>query len=353
MNTDTFMEPVKGMKDLKNYIKQISKMLTDVECELQDDLKQEKAMVRRTRICRDRFNYSVEICAIAHEDFIKQKTQFSEYNQAKEMVLSCVQQLEHIRKMIVTNKQQKKTAIRIIRKIINRMKPSPLPDDDEVYSSSVGEGGEGECGDVNELHALLEMTKQNHRTITKRLIEHQVHPIMTALRTRHILAYKLAQEKTIGEIIHHAENCRAFMLRCRWLALVEYCASSWWFETQKDPMDHSCYCVLAVVVGDEEYNRYNPKKHYTALIDQMMNEPVQIFVNGVEHHDGTQPVIEQMIFNLTHELSDKIFTEERVNAFENEQNDMVIRQLQQQYLESQYQEQEQYQDQEYDDEMEE
>lgn len=343
---NTFMTRVKGVKDLKEYIEWMSKMIVDVAHEFQHDLKQEKAVIRRTRICRGGLDFSAEMCEIAHNDFVYHMTQLpqsSEYIQTTGILLGSIQQLENIRKMLVNNKQQKKTAIRRIRMIINMERSAAAAldgcvsaaEEDDMMMVELEHPATEDGPIIKELYGLIEMTKQNHRTISKRLIEEQVCPIMRALRTRHVLAFKLAAENTIGEIIHHAEKSRAFMLRCRWLALVEYCASSWWLETQKDPMDPSYYHVSAVIVGEEEENefkRFNPKKQYPAFIDQLTNAAIRIVVTG----DDSRIRVAQ--YDLTRELSETILTEDAINAFENEQNDLLIRQLQQEQQHQQQQE---------------
>lgn len=352
---NTFMIYVKGAKELKVYIEWISKLVVDVSYELQRDLKEEKATVQRVQLCRGGPDFSAEMCAVAHRDLVYQMTelpQSSEYLQTTGIMLSSIQQLENIRKMLVNNKQQKKTAIRRIRKIINMERRSAAAEaarqmdhhdvgcdclttgenDDDVMMVELEPRSAQDSQTIKEMYQLIEMIKQDHRTISKRLIEHQVRPIMIALRTRHVLAFKLAAENTICEIIHHAEKCRGFMLRCRWLALVEFCASSWWFETQKDPMDHSYYYVSAVIVGEEnEFKTFNPKKHYPVFIEQITNAEIRIVVTG---DDSRIRVAE---FDLTSELSETILTEDAINAFENAQNDLVIQQLQraQQYQEQQ------------------
>lgn len=351
---NTFMANIKGTNELKKYIDWISKLVVDVSHELQHDLKQEKATLNRTRICRDGPDFLAEMCEIAHNDFVYQMTenqQSSEYLQTTGIVLSSIQQLENIRKMLVINKQQKKNAIRKIRKFIKIERRSAAArqnehlvkgevevegeNDDDVIMVEHDEPRAAEYSEtVEEMYQLIEMNKQHHRMISKHLIEHQVRPIMIALRTRHVLAFKLAAENTICEIIHHAEKCRGFMLRCRWLALVEFCASSWWFETQKDPMDHSYYHVSAVIVGEEEENdfkRFNPNKHYPTFIEHLMNAEIRIVVSDAD----SQNIVAE--FDLTSELSQMILTEEAINAFENEQNDLIIQELQrtQQYPEQQ------------------
>lgn len=344
---NTFIMEVKGAKELKKYIESIYELVVGVSYEFNQDLKQKNANVERMRICRGVHDFSAEMCVVAHNDFVKEMTelpQFSEYLKTASVVLSSINQLEHIRKMLVNNKQQKKTAIRRIRKIINMERATSSSGGCGGSALAPGHGhgdGDGHVSDDDmmmielespaskvsqELSGLVEMTKQHHRTISAQLIHEQVHPIMRALRTQFILDYKLVVEETIGKIIHHAEKCRAFMLRCRWLALVEYCASSWWHETQKDPMDHSSYSISAVIVG-EENDRFNPQKPYTAFIEELTKTPVRIVVTGTHTDDDRQKhVVSCVSYDLSQELAETILTEDAINAFENEQNDLWIQQ---------------------------
>ena len=104
---NTFMIYVKGAKDLKEYIEWISKLVVDVSHELQRDLKEEKATVQRLQLCRGGPDFSAEMCAVAHRDLVYQMTelpQSSEYLQTTGIMLSSIQQLENIRKMLVRKK---------------------------------------------------------------------------------------------------------------------------------------------------------------------------------------------------------------------------------------------------------
>ena len=380
---DTIINNVKGVKELNEYINWISKIIADVSCELQEDLKQEKAMVRRNEICRDGPNFYAEMCVNAHKEFIMRMTElpeFSQYLNTKSILLESADQLENIRKILVSNKQQKKTAIRRIRKFINGVKSSTqsfdnefdfvmppsfknhhepdgedLMDDDNCihheHESRATTGiDEPEMNEsVEELLGLITMIKQNYRTFSKRVIETQVCPIIHALRTKHIVAYKLAAENTIGRIIYHAQKCRDYMVRCRWLALIEYCASSWWFETQKDPMDNSSYTITAEIVGDED-KIFNPNKQYAAFMEDLMNADICILVTSTQteeprgfsdNDDVSSQVFEARLaykYELSRELAETILTEDAIISFENQQNDILIQQLQQEQEEEEEEE---------------
>jgi hypothetical protein len=63
------------------------------------------------------------------------------------------------------------------------------------------------------------------------------------MRTHHIIAFKDAAQNAVGAVIHHAEQCRAYIRECREHALIEYCASTWWMTTHKDAIDQNEYEV--------------------------------------------------------------------------------------------------------------
>jgi hypothetical protein len=172
--------------------------------------------------------------------------------------------------MLVTNKQQKKTAIRKIQDIIKLVKEQerqeqrvPSPTFDFVTTMSTDDNDDQydvvlEAEDstiVKALKAQIETTKQNHRTISRNLLE-QVNSIMRALR-RNNVELKKSAEHTVGEIIHHAEKCRAFIAKCFDYSVLLYCASAWWHQTQKDAMDDGYY-HLEVEAVDPEETKFNP-----------------------------------------------------------------------------------------------
>lgn len=338
-----FTDKVSGAKELKKYIQTVYDLAVRVSYEFNQDLKQNKAVVERVWICRGKYDFSVEMCVIAHNDLVNQLTQLpqsSEFLNTAGAVLTSINQLESIRKMLVNNKQQKKTAIRRIRQTIKTERESssqhqsvPEEDDDDIMMVEL----EQPASKLRqELYGLIEMTKQHHRTVSKQLLQ-QAQLIMRALRFR-FRAFKLAAENTIGQIIHHAEKCRAFIMRCRWLALLEYCASSWWHETQIDPMDRSTYSISAVIVGEEnDYKMFNSQKSYTAFTEELMKAPIRIVVTGSHPSidDERHRAESSISYDLCEELAATILTEDAINAFENEQNDLWIQQYQEPEEESQ------------------
>ena len=56
---------------------------------------------------------------------------------------------------------------------------------------------------------MIEITKQNHRTVSKGLID-QATKLMSAMRARHIRSLAEVAEDTAGAVMDHARKCQAF-----------------------------------------------------------------------------------------------------------------------------------------------
>lgn len=228
------------------------------------------------------WRFRAELCQNDHRSFVYKRTglpQFSTWLQTEATHNEALDQLEHLRKMLVTNKQQKKTTIRKIQDIIKLVKQQETqeprlssPTFDFVTTMSTDDHDEDHYDDryddrydvvleaedsiiVKALKAQIETTKQNHRTISRNLLE-QVNSIMRSLR-RNNVELKKSAEHTVGEIIHHAEKCRAFITKCFDYSVLLYCASAWWHQTQKDAMDDGYY-HLEVEAVDPEETKFNP-----------------------------------------------------------------------------------------------
>lgn len=333
---NTYPTCVTGAKELKEYIQTITRVIQDVRAEFENDLKQPKATVEKPRICRGEHDLNAGMAVWSHKCFIHSKTALpdsSEFIQSEMVLRHCLSRLEQLRKMLVNNKQQKKTTIRHIKRVIAQSKSLA-----RLSSLSVNSGGGGgeckvpfleltyESPIVIELKELIEQVKQNHRTVTNNILAH-VDPILLAIRKRHIISYKVAAEKTIGEIIHHAEKCRSYVMKCCHLAAVEYCAFAWWMETQKDPNDRSCYNVSAVAQGHpKRFDMSTVQYPVTAFPNESMSN-IQIFVYRSPNSHGRTIVA---LYDLDQELADTIITDEAIRAFEQEEY------IETAYLEKQY-----------------
>ena len=338
---------VKGAKELKEYIDRTNELVQAVRTEFEKDLKQDRANVERPNTFLGSRNISCEMCEVAHRDYVYYETvlpQHSAFLQAEQIVLDTIDALEHLRKMLVTNKQQKRTMLRNIRRsIASERSALALPPSAQQQSSSsqsfvtatdpdhgvnIDEPFdcllEYEGPAIKGLKQLGEQLKQNHRTIARNILL-QVQPILIAMRTHNILAYKLAAENTIGKIIHHAEKCRTFFAQCRYFACIEYCASAWWMETQRDPMDHSPYYVRAVLEGESTPSSFSESSAVQRPVSVFGETSQQVIIevqsaNMSSSFDDSSKMME-VVFSqyLDQELAGIILTEEAVRAFEAEE----------------------------------
>jgi hypothetical protein len=342
----TFPTSVKGAKELKEYINLTNELVQAIRTEFEKDLKDARARVEKPNTFLGSRNISCEMCEIAHNDYVYYETklpQHSAFLQAEQIVLDAIDAVEHLRKMLVTNKQQKRTMLRNIRRsIASERSALALPPSMQQRSSSSSSSSsssqsfaaaaitdhpdhgvnvdepfecllEYEGPAIKGLKQLGEQLKQNHRTIARNILL-QVQPILVAMRTRNILAYKLAAENTIGKIIHHAEKCRAFFAQCRYFACIEYCASAWWMETQRDPMDHSPYYVRAVLEGESSYSSPSSFSETARPVSVFGETSQQV---TIEVQSANMDVVFSQY--IDQELAGIILTEEAVRAFEAEE----------------------------------
>ena len=288
--TTTTTTRINGAKDLNKYITETNQLIQRIREEFLSDIQEERATVTLPQFLNNNsWNVRAQLCQMDHRSFIYNRTglpQFSTFLQNEATLNEAVEQLEHLRRMLVTNKQQKKTGIRKIHDIIKLVKeqerqeqrlPSPTfdfvttmsTDDHDDYADYAHDHDHDhdhahdhdvllEAEDsaiVKALKAQIETTKQNHRTISHNLL-HQVNSIVKAVR-QHIIDMKRSAEDNVGEIIHHAEKCRAFIAKCFDYSVLLYCASAWWRQTQKDAMDDGYYHLEVEPVNPEE-SKFNP-----------------------------------------------------------------------------------------------
>lgn len=278
IRTDTQIVKINGAKDLNQCINQQTRFAQIIREEFLKDIQQPSAMVSTLPnfLNNTDWKFRAELCQNDHKSFVYKLTglpQFSTFLQKEAIHSEALDQLEHIRKMLVTNKQQKKTGIRKIQDIIKLVKqqerqeqrlPSPTFDfvttmstdddhDDDHHHDILLEAEDSAI--VKALKAQIETTKQNHRTISRNLLQ-QISPILKTVR-QHIVEMKRSAEDHVGEIIQHAEKCRAFLAKCFDYSVLLYCASAWWHQTQKDAMDDGYY-HLEVVTVDPEETKFNP-----------------------------------------------------------------------------------------------
>jgi hypothetical protein len=232
---------LKGAKDLKKYTTAASEALKNITEQFQRDLRAPSAIVDVSAIQAKNLGFKAKMCAIEQGTFAHNISLChpSPVVSAKDDADKCLANLEAIRKMLVNNKQQKRTTVRQVRGIIRQTSSANaatiallqvVPDEEHPVAT--------------ELRGLVVQFKQNHKTVAKNLREQAIFS-MRQMRDR-ILAYQQAAETVIQRIMDRGEKTRAMVRKYEDIALIEFCARAWWFETQKDPMDHGKYTVTAL-----------------------------------------------------------------------------------------------------------
>ena len=338
-----FATTIHGAKDLKEYISRISEIAQGIRREFDCDVQQPRARVEEPDTFLGSRKFDVTMCRVDHDGVRHSDLklpQHSKFLQAEQAVNDGLELLEAKRKMLVNNKQQRNVMVKKLKKTlhtggntgkINDLKrPREITEEEDggVYQVPVLKDGaaavvgdleiEHESPEKKAIKLLIQQVQQNHRTVARKLCE-QAELIVRALRTRDILAFKQAAENTFQKIIRHADLCRKFIADCRQIARIEYCASSWWMETQKDPMDHSPYYLTAVSEGVPTRFKASDVE-YSALVSGG-RAPPRILIQVQSAHRSSHDNTCQIVFSeyLDEELADTILTEEAVRAFEEEE----------------------------------
>lgn len=318
--TKAFIIPphMNGAKDIKNYIDEITIAKQRIRDEFDRDLKKPNANVEKKYKTGQSHNFRAEMAAVEHRNFIYERQQLNQksaFLQEEERMNGLLSKLDGIRMMLVTNKQMRKTTVKTMKGIIYGKKQalkSLLPPVDIALARGYGIDIEQENRDneddltIIQLKNLINTMKQNHQTIARNLLE-QARTTMMDLR-RHILKFKLAAENTINEIVNHAKKCRTFIANLLRLDLIEYCATVWWFDTQKDSMDQNQYYVSVV-----DFDASRPQKPSNAF-PQSQSSNLKIQVRGLQQTINREVLMHDFV--LDKELEETILTEEAVQAFE-------------------------------------
>ena len=338
-SNDDIVRIANGANDIKEYIQYMTDAAQRIRDEFKRDIQGVKAVVKKEGSTHGSHDFKADMTVVKHRTFIYEKeclNQSSPFLQAEMPVVECLKQLEDIRKMVVNQKQEKNTMDSMIKKGIGKKMLKQIisgegqrgvvmttttttaavaaasnDSDDDMLPAEFHEL-EYESLTTKALNELIEKNKQNHATLSKNLLK-QAEAIMTMLR-RHILAFKIAAEDTIGEIIHHAEKCRAFIAHMRHLDVIEYCASAWWHQTQKDAMDSDEYFVTLDAVGEPtDFNAFSLQKPHNAFPDSPMSV-LKIRVVGIQTTIGEENLICEYV--LDRKLAETILTEQSLEALQ-------------------------------------
>lgn len=361
---------VNGAKDLDEYIAQVSGMITQIQENFKSEMADSEANMRSQRSHGSSHDFAMQMCGITHGDLIYTETvlpQSSAFLQALAVANECLDQLEALRKMLVNNKQQKKTAVRRLREFRNyigsMVESFALQNMVLGTSTSTGTGAgatiqppkktsilqerqrrenllelsmELETTETKPtskmIQDMIEMTKQNHRTVSKGLID-QANTLVSAMRARHIRSLAEVAERTVGLVKDHEKKCQAFMTQCLRLSAIEYCAKIWWFETQNpDPNPNSSknYYIHAEVVHDygdavegEQPDRFDhhfkasrAAAYFEFCAENRPAPRICITVHGDPDPErgNTSPLICK--YELDQEFAETILTDEAIDQFE-------------------------------------
>ena len=314
---------INGAKDLKLYIQDMTHDADSIRAEFERDLQQTKALVNYSdnefiSIGRGNHELNARMCQDAHNDFVykhAQLPQSSQVLQCDSVVKDCLVRLEGLRKMLVNNKQQKKTTIKTIRRIITANINS-LCDFNELELA-------GQSPSVVMLRGLIEQTNQNHKTVNCNILD-QVHAIVLDMRTRHILMFEQSAQQTVEAIIQHADKCRAFIARCRHLAIIEYCAYLWCVKTQEEYCQQkNNYYVSALLAEDKG----ELKQFHAAIASspsaaiRPMNVQIFVYERNEEMQQSEEKDVCIFVYELDENLAAEIITDEAIQTFEEHERD--------------------------------
>ena len=185
--TNTQKTTINGANELKKTIQEYVAMTDAIKTRFQNDI--------------DTPGYSS-----THREFIRKLVCDSDEILTPETNVNVtLATLEKLRKMLVTNKQQRKTAHKHFRRIANRIQAS--------FQTTSIEEMELEPEPVSFTIDLMNMdanAKQHHRTIARNILE-EVNRLLAQMR-QFIVALQIAFEDAVGKIIQHAANVHAFEL---------------------------------------------------------------------------------------------------------------------------------------------
>ena len=291
---DAFPIYLKGPNDLQEYITRFLEMKNKIRQSFEAGLEDPLTSPDRTTFCRLFKNHHADMCRSSHRRFIS-KTIMDETTgpeEAEAAIDRALQQLERFRKMLVDNKRHRKTTH-------TQNRAACLHFKNEAAFNHALMSAETELeNDPRENHPCVLMLKQmnaasneHHRTVAKKILK-EVNDVVLVIRQKLLLAYQIATENATGAIIQHAEKSYELIQKIIQLAMVEFCATVWWENTQKDPMDHANYYLIASSNPDDGQIRIVVKK---CLSDAVVFDEF-----------------------LNHEFAETIMTPDAVQAFEDE-----------------------------------
>jgi len=295
---------INGATELKQAIQEYTAIMREMKQRFDDDITQsDLATFEPNPICRPLHDFHVRSCAVTHSDFIRKMRQCDELIGAEKNITETLTALEKLRKMMVTNKQQRKTEHKSNRRVAIQIMSFQDPFNTELEPEPITTSSDLMTESTLTLKQMDANAKQHHRTVARNLLV-EVNRLFAQLRAQFIVAYQAAVDTIVGKVIHHAEKCRGFNDRTLRLAVIEFCASRW-FHANKDAMDQTEYNLSAV--KDESI---------TSSISRTTDDVIQIKIHALP-----ESILVGM-FQFDEAISNDIITEEAIQAFEWEQQSL-------------------------------
>jgi hypothetical protein len=306
---------IKGLKGVTQYIAEASKTVESIRSVFQADLSCPNAVVKEPYICRKGIAFRAHMCAVDHATLVHNtslcypsKVVSSEIDAVKTL-----SQLDELRKMFVTNNQERATTLKTFRAIIR--KEVAVAAAAALAAANYGIPSEQELAFQNHvtvsMNQLVQKTKQRHLTFGRNLLTQ--FQFTASVMNQKILAYQHATETLVEKIIDHAKKCRAFIRECQRLAVIEYRASKWWFETQPETVTTDDMYNYYVSVGPDESNKF---PHFEANSVDTLElgkppTPLYIFVRGEPTWKNPTPTLNPLVnvYELDQVLADEAIAE--------------------------------------------
>ena len=306
--TTTKTRFINGANELKRTIQEYVDMTHEMKMRFEHDIESPLAKIDPSPICRPLHDFNARQCAVTHRDFIRKVAlESDELSGPATNMNATLDTLEKLRKMLVTNKQQRKTAHKNNRHVANSIQTSFQSTELEPVILVP----ESMMHNYLTLKQMDDTARQHHRTVARNILE-EVNRLLAQIRGRFIVAYQVALDDAIGKIIQHADKCRRYIQRTMRLAVIEFCASRW-FHSKKDAMDQTEYFLTAGAEEEEDDNEQS-----TTGCDHHRHSHqfagITVAVHNV--HDNRHV----MTLHLDNDsYSREILTEEAIQAFEWEQ----------------------------------
>lgn len=338
----TTSSSVNGAKQLKQNIQDFEDIVNGIKTELSADLENPAANVTFNPICRPEQNALAQMRASEHAQLVCELIGasnggcFAVGNEHEKKIHDILQDLEDLRKMLVNAKQEKKTDIVRIKAAIQELyKVLPRAEFEEFGGGFVEISSPDNHPTIVKMRELITRRKQNYKTVRCQILK-QANRKLAELR-KYILAFKTETETIVGRIIHHAEQCRAFIRTCREHALIEFAASEWWRATHYswEQCNRQAMEIDDAAVTTEYKFHFTPLKWPRMTITDIEFEsesesPAQFIVTTTTTTTANALMEEQEVarYTVTKEFKDLILTQEAIEAFEWEEAQMWYMQQQ-------------------------